>query len=108
MNRTDFVFNLLIPFVFQGTDMNHHINFLRAVCNRILCFEYLGSRCVIAVRKTDNGTDCQPALYIFRSFFHIGRRNARGCASICNAIVKYLPDIFPFRCHAKQGVVYNA
>ena len=87
MDFSDFLLDFIIPFVFQKSDINDHINLVSSVCDRIPCLENFGRRCVVSVRESDHCTDRQFSIDILCCLFHIASRDTGRSASIFYSIV---------------------
>ena len=105
MDFSDFLLDVIIPFVFQKSDINDHIDLVGSVCDRIPCLENFCRRCVVSVRESDHGTDWKSALHILRRLLHIAGGNAHAGAAVLDAVVADGPDLGPGGRLGQQGMV---
>ena len=87
MDFSDFLLDVIIPFVFQKSDIDDHIDLVGSVCDRIPCLENFCRRCVVSVRESDHCTDRQFPIDILCRLFHITSRDTGRSASIFYSIV---------------------
>ena len=60
--RSYLVFHVIVVSRFKLADIDDHIDFVRTVCDCVLCFKLLDGGRIVAVGETDDGADGNSAL----------------------------------------------
>ena len=105
MNLADFFLNLLVPLIFQKTNVDDHINLRSTICHCIFRLKYFDRCGMISVRESDHGTDWKSALHILRRLLHIRCRYAGRCRMVLHGIIENFPDFLPCRRLRKQCMI---
>ena len=105
LDGLDFFEQIVPALILDPADVDDHVDLVRAVLNRVECFEALGLCRVVAVREADDGADGQLVPDVVLCLLYIGSGNADGRGMILHAVVADSLDLGPGRRLGEQGVV---
>ena len=87
--------DLIVLSHFDPADIDHHIDLLRSVLQRLFRLKHFDRRRVVPVRKSDHGTDRHLLSEVLRSLLYERRRDADRRGPEFHRIIADLPDLFP-------------
>ena len=106
-NGADFIRRRIIAALFDGADIDHHVDFAGAVCHGAARFKGFDVCGMITVRKADDRADRQASGQIISRAADKRRRNADGRNAVCNAFITERLDFRP-RCRRRQQRMVDA
>ena len=102
----DLLLDLVVAFVLQVADVDHHVDLVGAVFQGIFCLKCFDLRGIIAVGEADDRTDSHPVSHILLGPFHKRGGDADRCRAVMDGVVTDLPDFLPHASLQKQSMVY--